>query len=207
MRAVCSASKANGYSIIVSMRALSPEATTPHFVPDYTAGSLAEVDFEFLKSRGIRYIAFDADSTLVPFRGRELQEPVRKLLVTKQKLFKGWCIASNRPTRDLEILGRGINAPVIKAGFVARKPRKRYFKRVLGHFNAPATQVAMIGDKLVADMWGAKRVGMTTVWVDKIGQDHPLDRLLKVRAFEKRLMKRFSEANIHVPIHGKVKRG
>ncbi|MBA3758879.1 HAD hydrolase-like protein, partial [Candidatus Saccharibacteria bacterium] len=49
----------------------------------------------------------------------------------------------------------------------------------------------MIGDKLIADMFGGKRAGMTTVWVEKIGKDNPWDQLLQVRHFEKRLMKAY----------------
>jgi len=40
-------------------------------------------------------------------------------------------------------------------------------------------------------MYGARRAGMTTVWVEKIGKDNPWDQLLQVRRWEKRLMKAY----------------
>jgi uncharacterized protein len=176
------------------MNALKREADTPEFVPDYTAESLKDIDFERLQKKGVKYIAFDADSTLVPFRGRKLQEPVKELLISKKHLFKKWCIASNRPFNDLQKLGRSIDAVVIRSGLISRKPWKRYFNRVINFFGAKRPeQIAMIGDKLIADMWGAKKMGMITIWVDKIGQDNPLDRLFRVRQHEKRLMRKFLE--------------
>lgn len=170
---------------------LERKKRTPQFVPDYVAQSLADVDFELLGEKGIEYIAFDADSTLVHFRGTVLAPQIRDLLVSKRRLFKGWCIASNRPTNDLQDLGRSIDAPVIRASLLARKPRSKYFSKVVGHFGVQPKRIAMVGDKLIADMWGAKRAGMKTVWVKKIGPDSPWDWLLRTRWIEKFLMRAY----------------
>ena len=175
----------------INMIALNREADTPSFVPDYLAKSLSDVDFALLKKQGVRFIAFDADSTLVHIRGTALPEETKSLLIEKRKLFKQWCIASNRPINNLQTLGNSIGAPVIRAGLLTRKPSRRYFKKVLRHFNAQPHEVAMVGDKLIADMWGAKRAGMVTVWVEKIGPDNPWDRLLAVRHWERRLMQKY----------------
>jgi len=173
------------------MRALKRQPNTPNFIPDYTARSLQDIDFNLLKKHGVRYIAFDADSTLVRYKGKSLPEETKRFLILKRRLFKNWCIASNRITNDLLPLGEEIDAAVIRATLFARKPQKRFFKRVLTLFKAKPEQVAMIGDKLIADMYGAKRVGMVTVWVEKIGPDSLHDRLLHVRSLEKWLIKRY----------------
>lgn len=167
---------------------------TPNYVPDYMAKSMADVDFEQLKKTGIKYIAFDADSTLVPFRGKALIESTKKLLVSKRSMFKKWCIASNRPTNDLSPLANSIDAGVVRAGIISRKPWSRFFVRLMSFFTPDKpSEIAMIGDKLIADMWGGKRAGMVTVWVDRIGPDNPLDTVFKVRKFEKWLMRK------HIP--------
>lgn len=174
------------------MRAINRHGKTlPNFVPDYLASSLHDVDFELLEKRGIKYIAFDADSTLVPFRGRILDKPIEQLLSNKRRSFDGWCIASNRITNDLFPLGESMNAQVIRATLFTRKPSKRFFYRVIKHFGANPKEIAMIGDKLIADMYGANRMGLTTVWVETIGRDNPIDRLLRVRYWEKRLMRKY----------------
>jgi uncharacterized protein len=173
------------------MRDVKREVNTPRFVPDYIATSLVDVDFEALKKRGIKYIAFDADSTLVPYRGIVLAPQTKSYLLRQRKLFKKWCIASNRPTNDLQDLGMSIDAQVIRAGILKRKPAKRYFRKVLSQLHARPSEVAMIGDKLLADMFGGKRSGLVTVWVEHLGKDSIVDRITRLRTWEKKLLKSY----------------
>jgi HAD superfamily phosphatase (TIGR01668 family) len=174
------------------MKKLQREATTPRFVPDFMAQSVTDVDFTVLKRMGIEYIAFDADSTLVNYRGKVLSQESREYLRQNRVLFKGWCIASNRVTNDLQPLADSIDAKVIRATLVTRKPNPRFFARVVRLFNAKPQKIAMIGDKLIADMFGAKRAGFVTVWVQYIGPDSTHDRLLGVRRLERYLMKHYA---------------
>jgi HAD superfamily phosphatase (TIGR01668 family) len=155
------------------------------------ATSLNDVDFGLLKKIGIKYIAFDADSTLVPARGTVLNKDTQKFLAAQRKGFKAWCIASNRPFHDLDGLAGSIDAGIVYAHWFVRKPRKVFFDEVLELFKDSPDKIAMVGDKLIADMFGAKKAGMTTVWVDKIGNDNPWDQLLFVRRWENRLMKAY----------------
>jgi HAD superfamily phosphatase (TIGR01668 family) len=173
------------------MIALKREARTPRFVPDYIAKSLTDIDFNLLKRHGIKYIAFDADSTLVVFRGKTMLTASRKFLRGKRRLFRDWCIASNRITNDLQPLADSIEAKVVRATLFTRKPSKRFFDRVYKELNSKPTETAMIGDKLIADMWGAKRAGMTTIWVERLGNDNPLDRLFRTRQVERKLMRAY----------------
>lgn len=177
--------------IIAGMQRLKRNKTTPRFVPDFIAPSLEEVDFKVLRDKGVRYIAFDADATIVPYRGKALTETTKNYLQQNRKLFEGWCIASNRITRDLLPLAVSMDAELIQATLFTRKPSKRFFRRVINHFGCKPHEIAMIGDKLIADMYGGKRSGMVTVWVERMGRDSAHDTLLQVRRFEKRLMKRY----------------
>lgn len=174
------------------MRELQKKQGTPRFVPDYMAQSLLDVDFELLKKRGIKYIAFDADSTLVPSRGKLLDAKSEAFLKKYRPLFKDWCIASNRITNDLLPLAKSMDAQVVQATVTIRKPQRRFFAWVLAYFKAAKpSEIAMVGDKLIADMYGAKRAGMTTIWVEKIGKDNPWDMLIQVRRWERQLMKAY----------------
>jgi putative hydrolase of the HAD superfamily len=47
-----------------------------------------------------------------------------------------------------------------------RKPDRRIFETVLSALDATATTVLHVGDELRADIWGAGRCGLTTVWVN-----------------------------------------
>ncbi len=170
------------------MIALKRGARTPRFVPDYMASSLDDIDFALLKKHGIHYVAFDADSTLVNFRGKTMMRVTKQFLRSKRHLFKKWCIASNRITNDLQPLANSIEAKVVRATLFTRKPSKRFFERVYKELNSKPAETAMIGDKLIADMWGAKRAGMTTIWVGGLGNDNPLDRIFRTRQVERKLM-------------------
>lgn len=176
------------------MQELQREADTSPFVPDYLADSLRQIDFKALKARGVLYIAFDADSTLVTFWGRKLAPGSKKYLTQNRKLFKAWCIASNRLTNDLIPLGESIDAPVIRASLFTRKPQRRFFRQVIRHFGAQPHQIAMIGDKLYADIYGAKRMGLVTVWVKNYGHDSPWDMVLRTRFFQERIFRRYHKS-------------
>lgn len=173
------------------MRELKRQVNTPSFVPDFMAGSVSDIDFGLLKQRGIEYVAFDADSTLVPFRGTVISDDLALFLKKQRGLFKDWCIATNRPIDNLGPLGTTIAAKIIRPQGLRRKPQRVFFERVTRHFQAEPGKIAMIGDKLIADIWGAKRAGLLTVWVERIGPDSPWDKLFQTRRLEKRLMKRF----------------
>lgn len=173
------------------MRELKRQVNTPKFVPDYMASSVSDIDFTLLKKRGVKFIAFDADSTLVPFRGTVLSNDLQVLLKKQRGLFEDWCIASNRPINNLGLLGESMAAKIIRPIGLRRKPQGAFFERVVRHFNTEPDKIAMIGDKLIADIWGAKRAGFVTVWVESIGPDSPWDRLFQTRRLEKHLMKRF----------------
>lgn len=48
-----------------------------------------------------------------------------------------------------------------------RKPHPRAFEIALAHWNATPDEAVMIGDSLEADIFGAKQVGMTPVWITR----------------------------------------
>lgn len=45
-----------------------------------------------------------------------------------------------------------------------KKPHPKIFKKALGRFNAEPHEALMVGDRLYSDIYGAKNVGMKTVW-------------------------------------------
>jgi uncharacterized protein len=174
------------------MQMLRREKTTPDYVPDYIAKSIRDIDFDELARKGVRYVAFDADSTLVPYRGVKLAPQTLEFLRRKLKLFDDWCIASNRITHDLDGLALSLKSGMVQAGWMVRKPRKEFYRRVLQHFDNPKpSEVVMIGDKIRADIWGGKRAGLKTVWVEHLGPDNLADRLLGIRRIERKLLSRY----------------
>jgi putative hydrolase of the HAD superfamily len=56
---------------------------------------------------------------------------------------------------------------VSSAAFGKRKPHSDIFRAVLDHFRIPAAEAAMIGDDYEADIVGAQRVGMRSIWITR----------------------------------------
>lgn len=48
-----------------------------------------------------------------------------------------------------------------------RKPHPRIFELALAHWNIPASEAAMIGDALTADVFGAQNAGMCGIWISR----------------------------------------
>ncbi len=176
------------------MRELSKKKRrSSSFVPDFMAQSLREVDFAQLRDIGVRFVAIDADSTLVEYRQSIIDPKTKRHLQKQRQYIDGWCIASNRVTSGLGQLSKSIDAPVVPTSIIARKPRQRYFRRILRHFSAKPAEVALIGDKLLADIWGGNRARFTTVWVEQLGDDGFHDRAIRVRSWERRMRRKFIE--------------
>ncbi len=56
------------------------------------------------------------------------------------------------------------------AGCGIRKPDERIFRLALDHFGVPPEQVAMVGDTPEADILGANRMGIYSIWITRRAQ-------------------------------------
>jgi len=63
------------------------------------------------------------------------------------------------------------DAIVTSAGCGIRKPDGRIFRIALDHFNVPPEQAAMVGDTPAADILGASRMGIYSIWIIRRIQD------------------------------------
>ncbi len=72
-------------------------------------------------------------------------------------------------------LARFFDVIVIEGEFGAGKPDAAVFRHALGVLGVGAGQAAMIGDNLVWDVEGARRVGLHAVWLDRAGRGLPAE--------------------------------
>jgi HAD superfamily hydrolase (TIGR01509 family) len=70
-------------------------------------------------------------------------------------------------------LGRHFRAAIDAAGAGAAKPDPRIFVRLLAVAAVPADSVLHVGDDEVADVDGARRVGLRTAWMNRRGAPWP----------------------------------
>ena len=160
-------------------------------VPDYFCDTVRDIDIELLAKHGVKYLVFDVDHTLTYYNGNEI-DPKTAAYLNGHVIaghLQGLYLASNT-LRDLSPLGADINAPSIRASLQTRKPQKRYFAKVLATIGCQPHEVAMVGDRLINDIWGGNRSGMVTILVKPVGPDLLFDRLILRRYFGNRYLKK-----------------
>lgn len=181
--------KALAYSLSKKKK---PEAS---YLPDFTAHSVADIDFEQLKKLGVKHLLFDLDQTLRKSYARHLEEAVVTLLkeVQSSRQFLSLNLVSNNQ-RKLHRYSEPIDANVFqpyRKGFkLIRKPNPEFFNYVLDSLNSMPEDTVMIGDRLHADVLGGNRMGMYTIFVTKRGPiDYWFDWLLLTRMRDNRRLR------------------
>jgi len=132
--------------------------------PDHTVDTALDVDYASLRARGTRALLFDLDRTLGPRKAKALPEPALGLLSELSEQGFAIGVLSNRrcPEGDpvMEML-----AQRYELLHTAGKPRRRGYLALLGRLGVEPSQAAMVGDKWITDMVGAKRLGILAIRV------------------------------------------
>ena len=165
------------------------------YLPDFTARSVADIDFDLLKDLGVRHLLFDLDQTLRRPYSRHLEDAVIKLLqeVQSSRQFLSLNLVSNNQ-RKLNRFSDPIDANVYQPYWsgikLIRKPNPKFFAYVLESLNTRPEQTVMIGDRLQADVLGGNRMGMYTIFMTKRGPiDYWFDWLLLTRLRDSRRLR------------------
>jgi len=162
-------------------------------IPDFIASSVSEIDFKVLWQHGLTTVLVDVDNTLVSFGARELHSSAALYLeeARKKGYIKTFAIASNS-RRDIGHISAVLKPDaVFQPRGLSYKPFRSYYRRVLRELGANPEQTLMIGDRLIQDVWGARRSGIKAVLVKPLGRDLWLDRLILTRWRERRLLRSY----------------
>ncbi len=120
--------------------------------------SVFRIDFATLKSRGIDLLIFDVDDTLTAHY--DVFSPETLALLRRLKTDFRLAIASNcKASRRAEIIA-AIGDLVVSVNERPDKPAATPFKRILKEQSLPASQAAMIGDRVGMDLAGAAAAGI-----------------------------------------------
>jgi HAD superfamily phosphatase (TIGR01668 family) len=127
---------------------------------DYQVKNIQEIPLEQLWQQGIRGLLLDVDNTLTAWRSMQVEQAVCYWL--QQVAAAGFrvCILSNSDPDRVRPIGELLQVPVV---YRARKPRRGGFLRACQQLGLPPEQVAMVGDQLFTDIWGANRAGLTSI--------------------------------------------
>jgi len=156
-----------------------------NFVPDMYQKSIYAIDYKNLKKIGIKCLCFDLDNTLAP---PMVHTPTTNCINLIEELidmgFKV-IIISNNTKKRIAPFKDGLKLDSMPLAF---KPSGRPYKRILSKYGFDESEVAVIGDQLLTDIFGGNRMGITTILVNpKSRIDETTTKI--IRPIERRVMK------------------
>lgn len=138
------------------------------FYPDIYAKNIYTINYNKLKDKGIKCLVFDLDNTLVPVKAkmttREVETFIRRLRQNKFTVI----LMSNSPKKRVSLFKKSLGIPVFS---FSMKPLKRKYKKMLKEYGFDLSEVACIGDQIMTDIWGANKMGFTSILVDKMTKE------------------------------------
>ena len=158
------------------------------FVPDMYQKSIYDINYDKLKKSGIKCILFDLDNTLVPYTTKEPTKKIQDLFAELSNDFKV-IIMSNSGKKRLRPFKEKLNVGV---AYNSRKPLKKKYKKIMEIYNFKPEEIAAIGDQLMTDVFGANRLGIFTIFINKIGPAEPITTRFN-RIWERKLIKHFNK--------------
>jgi len=135
------------------------------FMPDLAEDSIHSLDLNVLWQKGIRGIILDIDNTLESHRVlKPSSETLAFLKNLKDTGFKV-CLISNGKEDRVRLFNEDLGYfAMAKAG----KPKKKGYRLAQKEMGLSNNQVAMIGDQIFTDVFGAKRCGFFSILVEPI---------------------------------------
>ncbi|WP_077614670.1 YqeG family HAD IIIA-type phosphatase [Caenibacillus caldisaponilyticus] len=132
------------------------------FFPDQHVKSVLDVAAEELRANNIKGIITDLDNTLVAWD--EPSAPPRLIEWFERMRAAGIAITvvSNNNESRVRAFCEPLNIPYVSR---ARKPMRRAFKRAIRQMGLAKEDVVVIGDQLLTDIYGAKRLGARAILV------------------------------------------
>lgn len=151
------------------------------FKPDYLLDNIYCLTDEFLNKNNIKGIIFDIDNTLVGFTVKKPDARVEKFLDTLKGKGIKIAVASNNNRERVSLFCENLDIPFI---WRACKPLPFSLLKIKKIMKLKSKNIALVGDQVFTDVWGANFCGMTSVMVDIIDTKETV--LFKIkRALEK----------------------
>lgn len=137
-----------------------------HFIPDDYKKTIYDIDFKQLLDEGIKTLLIDLDNTMIPYDEDMPDDKIKGLMDTLKALGFEIVVVSNNKAPRVKRFSDALELPFVNS---ARKPFKKGLKRAAslsGEYHP--SEVCLIGDQLMTDVWGGKRLGFKVIVVDAI---------------------------------------
>lgn len=129
------------------------------FLPDVTCITPA-----LLNEYGIRGLLLDIDGTLMQTRDKMPAQPVLDWLKRmRQAGFVLYILSNNRHEARVRAFAEALELPW---QYLAHKPGQAGFQRAFRETGLKPEELALVGDQIFTDMWGARRAGCLALMVE-----------------------------------------
>lgn len=136
---------------------------------DYNLKNIYEINLDELKSKGIKLLLFDLDSTLMVSKsGKYLPETVDWLDKVKQN-FKIAVVSNNNSSKYLDNVRQISDFDVLGS---CAKPDIKIIKNYINSCGFIPKDCAIIGDRPLTDILCGKRLGCVTILVGSINAEN-----------------------------------
>ncbi|GEL77517.1 YqeG family HAD IIIA-type phosphatase [Tenuibacillus multivorans] len=164
------------------------------FLPNDHVKTVQEITPEFLKQKGIRGVITDLDNTLVAWDQPDATPEVIEWFKQLKQAGIEVTIISNNTEDRVASFSVPLNIPFISK---ARKPMQTAFNRAKKTMGLPKSQIVVVGDQLLTDVFGGNRAKLYTILVVPIVQTDGFMTRFN-RKIERRLLKYFkSKGKLH----------
>ncbi len=138
------------------------------FCPNYRCSRISEIPIAWLEQEGIKAIILDLDNTLLPWNENiPSEENISWVKKVKEAGFKVVLLSNNGGDR-LQDISKELGVAAIGWGV---KPLSRGFKRALRFLKVQSRgEVLVIGDQLITDVFGAKKMDFKVLWVESLSK-------------------------------------
>lgn len=165
-----------------------------NIIPDDYASSIFDIDYNKLYSNGKRLILTDLDNTLISYKATEPTDELYKWKSELEGMGFEIIIVSNSGKKRVKHFANMLG---IKYVNLSTKPLKRGFKKALkiASTKYKKEEVVVLGDQLLTDVYGAKRMKLSMVLVKAI--DNKTERLVTKhnRKNEDKMLKKVCKKN------------
>ena len=164
-----------------------------NLIPDIYQNNVYNIDYSKLKKRGIKCLLFDLDNTLTLNNEKSPTVELQKLFMRLEDIGFKVIIMSNSSKKRLASFKETLN---VDTAYHSYKPLSFKYKKILKMYKFKLSEVAAIGDQVLTDVWGANRVGITSILVDKLGDDTFIGTKIN-RFIENKILKKLSKRGIY----------
>lgn len=157
------------------------------FYPKGYFNSITEITIDYLIKNKIKGLILDVDNTLIDY-DRNMPTEIEKWVENIRKAQIKMIILSNTNSKKkVKEVADKLKLDYINFGM---KPFKINFKKAKEKLNLDKKNIAVIGDQIFTDIFGANRMGMFPILVEPLKEKDFLITLIK-RPIENNIKKKY----------------